>query len=192
MYINHQQLDSSIGLYAQKSSVSNNFKWAISKNKGVLHCKGYKIEDCADDIMDAPLSEPFLTKRKKMPGRPDGFMLWGRMGVDSFSTSEMLYSNMKIRPRLIRARPTFYTISDNPNVSIGIIDCSFYTRRIAVKGDFRIERLKKLACTPVKYNYLETIAKAFIILARHSSQHCSIRTDCCCNGYRLCIYWIVH
>ena len=57
--------------------------------------------------MEAPSSEPFFTRRMKMLSRPDGFMLYGKLGVDFFSTSEMLYPNMKIRLRLIRARPNF-------------------------------------------------------------------------------------
>ncbi len=32
----------------------------------------------------------------------------------------MLYPNLKIRLRLIRARPNFYMISDSPNISLGI------------------------------------------------------------------------
>ena len=39
-------------------------------------------------------------------------------------TSELQYPNMKVTIRLIRARPIFYMISDNPNVSLGIVDCS--------------------------------------------------------------------
>ena len=30
-----------------------------------------------------------------MLGRPDGFMLHGKLGVDFFSNSELLYPNMK-------------------------------------------------------------------------------------------------
>ena len=41
VYINNQQIYNSNGLYAHKSYISNNFKGAISENKGVLHCKGY-------------------------------------------------------------------------------------------------------------------------------------------------------
>ena len=59
-----------------------------------------------------------------MLSRPDGFMLYGEFGVDFSSTFELLYPNMKIRLRLIRARPNFYMISDNPNVSLGIVDRS--------------------------------------------------------------------
>ena len=53
-----------------------------------------------------------------------GFMLYGKLGVDFFSTSELLYPKMKTRLRLIRARPNFYMISDNPNVGLRIVECS--------------------------------------------------------------------
>ena len=86
--------------------------------------------------MEAPLSEPFFTRRMKILKRHDGFMLYGELGVDFFPAAELLYPNMKVRPRLIRARPNFYMISDNPNVSLGIVDCSLYTRRIALKDDY--------------------------------------------------------
>ena len=118
--------------------------------------------------MEAPLAEPFFTRRMKMPSRPDGLMLYGKLGVDFFSTSELLYPNMKIRLRLIRARPNFYIISDNPNVSLGIVDCSLYTRRIALKDDYHKKRKDMLAYTPVEFNYLETFAKTFIIPARQN------------------------
>ena len=98
--------------------------------------------------------------------RPEGFMMYGKLGIDFFSTSELLYPNMKSRFRLIRARPNFYMISDNPNVSLGIVDCSLYTRRIALKDDYHKKRMDMLAYAPVEYNYLETLAKTFIIPAR--------------------------
>ena len=58
----------------------------------------------------------------KLLSTPDGFMLFGKLGIAFFSTSELLYPNVKIRLRLIRARPNFYLISDKPNVSLGIVD----------------------------------------------------------------------
>ena len=67
--------------------------------------------------MEAPLSEPFFTKSRKMLSRPDGFMLNGQLGVDFFSTS-MLYQKMKTWQELIRARTSFYMITDNPSVSL--------------------------------------------------------------------------
>ena len=59
---------------------------------------------------------------------------------------------MNVRLRLIRARPNFYMISDNPNVSPGIGDCSLYTRRIALKDDYHKKRMDMLAYTPVEFN----------------------------------------
>ena len=75
---------------------------------------------------------------------------------------------MKIRLGLIRARPNFYMISDNPNVSLGIVDCSLYTRRIGLKDDYHKKRMDILAYTFVECNYLETLAKTFIIPARQN------------------------
>ena len=168
VYINNQQIYNSNGLYAHKSYISNNFKGAISKYKRVLLCEGYDYEEFLDEIMEAPLSEPFLTRRMKMLSRPNGFMLYGKLGVDFFSTSELLYPNMKIRLQIIRARPNFYMISENPNVSLGNVDCSLYTRRIALKDDYLKKRIDMFAYTPVEFNYLVTLAKTFIIPARQN------------------------
>ena len=111
--------------------------------------------------MEAPLSEPFFTKRIKVFSRPDGFMLHGKLGVDFFSTSELLYPNMKIRLRLIRAGSNVYMISDNPNVSLGIVDCSLYTRRIPLKDDYHKKRMDMLAYTPVEFQLFGNSCKDF-------------------------------
>ena len=150
------------------SYISNNFKWASSEYKGDLHCEGYDYEELLDEIMEAPLSEPFFTRRMKMPSRPDGFMLYGKLGFESFSTSDLLYPNIKIRLRIFRARPNFEMISENPNVSPGIVDCSLYTGRIALKDDYHRKRLDMLAYSFVGFNYLENLAKAFIIPTRQN------------------------
>ena len=80
----------------------------------------------------------------------------------------MLYPNIKTTLRLIRARANFYLISDNPNVSLGIVDCSLYTRRIALKDGCNGKRIDMLAFTPVEFSYLETVAATFIIPARQN------------------------
>ena len=97
MYINNQQIYNSDGLYAHKSYISNHFMGAISNYRGVLHCDKYDNEDFPDEIMPAALSEPFFTRRMKILSRPDGFMLYGKLGVDFFWTSALLYPKMKIR-----------------------------------------------------------------------------------------------
>ena len=91
----------------------------------------------------------------KLLSRHDGFMLYGKLGIDFFPTSQLLHPNMKIRLRLVRARPNLYMISDNPNVSLGIVDCSLYTRRIDLKGDYHKKRMDMLAHVPVENKFLE-------------------------------------
>ena len=59
-------------------------------------------------------------------------------------------------------------IRDNPNISLGIVDCSLYTRRIALKDEYHKKRMDMLAYVPVEYNYLVTLAKTFIIPARQN------------------------
>ena len=86
MYINNQQIYNSNGLYAHNSYISNNFKEAISEYKGVLHCEGYDYEPDSEDISN-PLPDPFFTRRMKLLSRRDGFMLYGKLGIDFFSTS---------------------------------------------------------------------------------------------------------
>ena len=78
-------------------------------------------------------------------------MLYGKLKIDFFSNSELVYPNMKTRMRLIRARHNFYMISDNPNASLGNVDCSFYTRQIALKDDYHKKRKVMLAYVPVEY-----------------------------------------
>ena len=167
VYINNQQIYNSNEPYAHKSSISNNFNAAISEHKGVLPCEDYDYEQDPEDITN-PLPDAFFTRRMKLLSRPDGFMLYGKSGIDFFSTSELLYPNMKNTLRLIRARPKLHMISNNPNVSFGIVDCSLHTRCIALKDDYHKKRIDMLAYAPVEYNYLEFLAKTFIIPARQN------------------------
>ena len=158
-YINNQQIYTSNGLFAHKSSnclrtfstVSGGYLWI----QGVLDCEGYDYEEFPEKIIETLLSEPFFTRRMKMLGRPDGFMLYDILGVEFFSISELLYPNLKIRQRLISARLNFYMVSDNPNISLEIF----------LKDDYHNKRMDMLAYTPVEFSYLETLAKTFIIPA---------------------------
>ena len=80
VYINNQQVYNSNELYAHKSYISNNFKAAIFEYKGVLHCEGYDYEQDPEYISN-PLPELFFTRRMKLLSRPDGFMLYGKLGL---------------------------------------------------------------------------------------------------------------
>ena len=59
-------------------------------------------------------------------------------------------------------------ISDNPNVSLVIVDRSLYTRRIALKNDHHGKKWDIVLYTPVEFNYLETLATTFIIPVRQN------------------------
>ena len=59
-------------------------------------------------------------------------------------------------------------ISEIPNVGLGIVDCSLYTRRVMLKEGYHKKRMFQLAYAPVEYNYMETLAKTFIIPARQN------------------------
>ena len=101
-----------------------------------------------------------------MFSRSDGLILYGKLGFDSFSTSGLLYPQIKIRLRLIKARSIFNMISDNHMFSLRIVDCLLHNRRIALKDDYQKNRMDMFAFNPVKYNYFEALEKAFIIRAR--------------------------
>ena len=136
VYVSNQQNYNFIGFYAHKSYNSNNLKGAISEYKGFLHCEGYNYEEFLDENMDALLSEPNFTRKLKMLSRPDGFMLYGKLGVDFFLNSDFLCTNMKVRLQLFKTRPKFYLISDNATLVLEMFDRSVYTRCIALKGDY--------------------------------------------------------
>ena len=95
-------------------------------------------------------------------------MLYSKLRINFFPNSEPLYPNMRIRLRLIGVRPNIYMFSDNPNVSLGIVDCSLYTQPVAFKDDSHKKRMDMLAYGPVEYNYLDTLAKTFIIPPRQN------------------------
>ena len=95
-------------------------------------------------------------------------MLYGKLGIDFLTTSALLYPNMKVRLRPIRERPSFYMISDNPNASMGIVDCSLYTRHVMLREDYHKKRMSQLAYAPVECNYMEGLAKIYIIPARQN------------------------
>ena len=164
LYISNHQIYISNGLYAHKSDFSNNFKSTLTDYKGVLHCEGYDYEEDTENLLEGR----FFTRRMKLYSRPDGFMLYGKLGIDFLTTSELFYPNMKKRIRLIRARPNIYMISGNPNVNLGIVDCSLFTWRMMLKEDYHKKRMSHLPYAPVEYNYIETLAKTFFIPARQN------------------------
>ena len=146
VYINNQHNYNSSGLYAHKSYISNNFKNAISEYNGAFHCQGNDYEEFPDEMMDLLLSELFFTRRMEMLCRPDGLMLYGKLGVDFCTTMELLYSSMKIRLGLIGVRPNFHMISDNPHVSLGIVIA--HSKLVVLLSRIKIKR-KEWTCLQI-------------------------------------------
>ena len=57
---------------------------------------------------------------------------------------------------------------DNPNVRAEIVDCSLYTRRIALKDYYHQKRMDMFVYISVDFIFLKTLAKTFIIPARQN------------------------
>ena len=134
----------------------------------------------------------------KLLSRPDVFMFYGKLGL-TCSTSELLCPNMEIRLRLIRARPSFYMISDKPNVSHGIVDSSLYTPHIVLKGDYHKNRTDTLAFAPVEKKLFRDFGKdihhtceAKPIHSRKDFQHCSRSSSRDCNEHKLRLHWFFY
>ena len=198
MYINNQQIYNSNGLYEHESDISNVLEGAIYEYKVILHYEVYGYEEFPDEIMEALLSEPFFTRRMKMLSRPDGFTLYVKLGVDFFSTSELLCPNMEIRLRLIRARFNFYMISDNPNVSLGIVACSLYAS-YSSQGWLSQETNRHACLHSSEIQIIGDSSKDFHhscqtkpVHSRKHFQQCSISSDCYCNEYNFSIYCILY
>ena len=77
--------------------MSDNFKGLSLKKMEFCTARGTAINNFSDEIMEAFLSEPFFTRRRKMLSRPDDLMLYGKLAIDFFSTSELLHPNKKNR-----------------------------------------------------------------------------------------------
>ena len=164
--VNIHQMNKLNRLYAHQSHKSNNVIGAISPVKGLLLWEVYGYEECPDKMMDALLSEPPFREENGTNPQIYGFKLYGKLGVDFFSSSELLFSNIKVRVRIIRARPNFYMNNDNPSISVRTVDCSLYTRHIALKDYYHKETMVLLAFTLVAFKILETPAKTFIFYSR--------------------------
>ena len=87
---------------------------AISEHKVFLYYEVYDFEANPDDIQDSPVTDPIFSKRLKILLRSDGLTLYEKMGVDFFTTFELLYPNTKVRKRLIRGDLIFTCLATTP------------------------------------------------------------------------------
>ena len=71
-----------------------------------------------------------LLDRANCIGLGISFHSMGGLLLLCFLARKLLLPKTKIRNILIPARPNFYTLSGTPNVSLKIVDCLLFIRRI--------------------------------------------------------------
>ena len=127
VYFNITMVYNANGLYPHKAQISNKFNSSAVSNIGIFACRGYSFEEYPDAFDMHP-----FTDRANFLGSGIFFSLYRRLAIDLPTCEKFLLPNNKVRVKLIRARPNFYMLSDNPNVSLKIVDCSLFTRIILV------------------------------------------------------------
>ena len=158
VYLNNQQVYNSNGLYGHNALISNEFNASTRKNEGILACHGYEFEKEPSDYEKSP----FIDREEELLLK-NGSTYYGKLAIDLFQCEKLLLPNTKVRLKLIRARPTFYMISCNPLVSPKVLDCSLFTRRVVVNELYHQTIKYQLTHQPACYNFMETIARTFII-----------------------------
>ena len=128
VYFNKTMVYNSNELCSHKAQISVEFNSSAVINKRIIACHGYSSENFSDAFV---IVCPF-TDRTNSLGTGITFSLYGRVAIDLFTCEKLLLPKTKFRIKLIRARPNFYMLSDNPIVSLKIVDCSLFTRRILV------------------------------------------------------------
>ena len=158
LYLNNQQVYNSNGLYGHKAIISNEFNASTRNNEGILACHGYEFEKEPSDFEKSP----FIDREEELLLK-NGTTYYGKLAIDLFQCENLLLPNTKPRLKLIRARPNFYMISYNPHVSLKVLDCSLFTRRVVVNEVYHQTIKYQLTHQPACYNFMETIARTFII-----------------------------
>ena len=74
---------------------------------------------------------PFIDREEKLLLK-NGTICYGKLAIDLLQCEKLLLSITKVRLKLIRAPTNFYMKSNNPHVSLKVLDCSLFTRRVVV------------------------------------------------------------
>ena len=119
-----QKVYNANGLYPHKTQISNQFNSSEVSNKGIFACHGNSFEEYQETFDMYP-----FTDRANSLGSEMTFSIYGRLAIDLFTCEKLILPKTKNRIKLIRARPNFHMLSDNPNVSLKIVDCSLFTKK---------------------------------------------------------------
>ena len=105
---------------------------------------------------------PFIDREEELLLK-NGSTYYGKLAIDLFRREKLLLPNTKVRLKFIRARPNFCMISYNPQVSLNVLDCSLFTGRAVVNDAYHQTIKYQLTHQPACYNFMETIARTFVI-----------------------------
>ena len=138
----------------------------------------------------------------KLLSRPDGCMLYGKLGVDFFPTCELPYPDMKVGLRLIRARSNFTWLTTTPTVVLDLLIVSFTL--VVLLSRMNITKKNGHACIQSRgvqlfgnfgKNVYHLCQTKPVYWRKHFKQFSSL-SNCHCNENKLCIhcilYWYIH
>ena len=94
VYINNQQIYNSNTLYAHKSLQYQQLQGGHLWVQGSFALRGVRQWKFYGRNYGSAFAWTFFTRRLDLLSRPDSFMLYGKLGVDFFFTSELLYPNV--------------------------------------------------------------------------------------------------
>ena len=105
---------------------------------------------------------PFIDREEELLLK-NGSTYYGNLAIDLFQCEKLLLPNTKVRLKLSLSRPNFYIVSYNPHVSLKVLDCSLFKRRVVVNEVYQQTIKYQITHQPACYNFMETIARTFII-----------------------------
>ena len=158
VYFNNEQLFSSNGFYAHKAFISKKFSNTEGTESYTWACQDYRYEKETASFGD----EPFRSRKAKMN---EEFFFYGMLGIDVFTYDKFLLPDVKIRLRLVRSRPNFYSITNqNINFSCSILQASLFTRQVINEDRIFTDFHSSLQLRLARYDFSDVLAKTFVIL----------------------------
>ena len=156
VYLNNRQVYNSNGLYGHKALISNEFNASTRNNEGILACHGYEFEKEPSDYEKSP----FIDREEELMMK-HGSIYYGKIVIDLLQCEK--FPNTKVILKLFRAGPNFYLTPYNPHVSLKVLDCSLFTRRVVVNEVYHQTIKYQLTHQTACYNVMKTIARTLII-----------------------------
>ena len=90
-------------------------------------CHGYQFEKEPSNLEKSP----FIDREEELSLK-NGATYYGKLAIILLQCEKLLLPNTKVRQKLIQAGPYFYMISYNHYVSLKVLGCSLFTRRVVV------------------------------------------------------------